>query len=69
MTVVHCSKIRAFRANREESEELVAIGKDIVRKCVGSTLAIKTMASLLRDESQVVLDLNKLKNKLLKFRV
>ncbi|XP_020217771.1 disease resistance protein RGA2 [Cajanus cajan] len=43
----------AFGHNTHESEELVAIGKYIVRKCVGSPLAIKTLGSLLCDQSEV----------------
>ncbi|WVZ10609.1 hypothetical protein V8G54_015139 [Vigna mungo] len=46
-------KHHAFGPNREETEELVSIGKEIVTKCVGSPLAIKTLGSLLRDESDV----------------
>ncbi|CAJ1930964.1 unnamed protein product [Sphenostylis stenocarpa] len=46
-------KHHAFGPNREEREELVAIGRKIVRKCVGSPLAIKTLGSLLRDENEV----------------
>ncbi|WVZ10600.1 hypothetical protein V8G54_015130 [Vigna mungo] len=46
-------KHHAFGPNREEKEELVSIGKEIVAKCVGSPLAIKTLGSLLRDESDV----------------
>ncbi|XP_017426261.2 putative disease resistance protein RGA3 [Vigna angularis] len=46
-------KHNAFGPNREEMEELVSIGKEIVTKCVGSPLAIKTLGSLLRDESDV----------------
>ncbi|XP_047163771.1 putative disease resistance protein RGA4 [Vigna umbellata] len=46
-------KHHAFGPNREEMEELVSIGKEIVRKCVGSPLAIKTLGRLLRDESDV----------------
>ncbi|ESW30176.1 hypothetical protein PHAVU_002G131100 [Phaseolus vulgaris] len=46
-------KHHAFAQNREEIEELVAIGRVIVRRCVGSPLAIKTLGSLLRDKSEV----------------
>ncbi|CAJ1930960.1 unnamed protein product [Sphenostylis stenocarpa] len=46
-------KHHAFGPNREEREELGAIGKEIVRKCVGSPLAIKTLGSLLHDECEV----------------
>ncbi|XP_047159384.1 putative disease resistance protein RGA3 [Vigna umbellata] len=46
-------KHHAFGPNREEMEELVSIGKEIVRKCVGSPLAIKTLGSIIRDESDV----------------
>jgi len=46
-------KHHAFGPNREEMEELVAIGKEIVRKCIGLPLAIKTLGSHLRDQSEV----------------
>ncbi|XP_027913640.1 putative disease resistance protein RGA4 [Vigna unguiculata] len=46
-------KHHAFGPNREEMEELVAIGKEIVRKCIGLPLAIKALGSLLRDQSEV----------------
>ncbi|KAL2348836.1 hypothetical protein Fmac_002836 [Flemingia macrophylla] len=46
-------KHHAFRHTREERKELVQIGEDIVRKCVGSPLAIKTLGSLLRGETEV----------------
>ncbi|XP_022631418.1 putative disease resistance protein RGA4 [Vigna radiata var. radiata] len=46
-------KYHAFGPNREETEELVAIGKEIVRNCIGLPLAIKTLGSLLRDQSEV----------------
>ncbi|XP_058750012.1 disease resistance protein RGA2-like [Vicia villosa] len=45
-------KQHAFGPNREERAELVAIGKDIVRKCVGSPLAAKALGSLLRFKSE-----------------
>jgi len=43
----------AFGPNREEREELVAIGKEIMKKCVGSPLAIKTLGSILRHQNEV----------------
>ncbi|WVZ10605.1 hypothetical protein V8G54_015135 [Vigna mungo] len=46
-------KYHAFGPNREETEELVEIGKEIVRNCIGLPLAIKTLGSLLRDQSEV----------------
>ncbi|KAL2348834.1 hypothetical protein Fmac_002834 [Flemingia macrophylla] len=46
-------KHHAFRHHREERKELVQIGEDIVRKCVGSPLAIKTLGSLLLGETEV----------------
>ncbi|XP_029127542.1 putative disease resistance protein RGA1 isoform X2 [Cajanus cajan] len=46
-------KHHAFGPNREESAELLAIGKEIVEKCVGSPLAIKTLGSLLHDKTEV----------------
>ncbi|XP_017426264.2 putative disease resistance protein RGA3 [Vigna angularis] len=46
-------KHHAFGPNREETEELVEIGKEIVRNCIGLPLAIKTLGSLLRDQSEV----------------
>ena len=45
-------KQHAFAANREERAELVAIGKELVRKCVGSPLAAKVLGSLLRFKSE-----------------
>ncbi|XP_027913440.1 putative disease resistance protein RGA4 [Vigna unguiculata] len=46
-------KQHAFGPNRQERKELSVIGEDIVRKCVGSPLAIKTLGSCLRDENEV----------------
>ncbi|XP_050905575.1 putative disease resistance protein RGA1 isoform X2 [Lathyrus oleraceus] len=41
-------KQRAFGPNEEEREELVAIGKEIVKKCGGVPLAAMALGSLLR---------------------
>ncbi|XP_027913439.1 putative disease resistance protein RGA3 [Vigna unguiculata] len=43
----------AFGPNTQERKELTVIGEEIVRKCVGSPLAIKTLGSCLRDENEV----------------
>ncbi|AES72097.1 putative P-loop containing nucleoside triphosphate hydrolase, leucine-rich repeat domain, L [Medicago truncatula] len=45
-------KQHAFGPDGEEHAELVAIGKEIVRKCVGSPLAAKVLGSLLRFKSE-----------------
>jgi len=48
-------KQQAFVSNNEEQGKLVAIGKKLVRKCVGSPLAAKVLGSSLRftsDEHQ-----------------
>jgi len=44
-------KQHAFGANREERAELVEIGQQLVRKCVGSPLAAKVLGSLLHFKS------------------
>ncbi|AES75542.1 disease resistance protein (CC-NBS-LRR class) family protein [Medicago truncatula] len=45
-------KQHAFGAEREERADLVTIGKEIVRKCVGSPLAAKVLGSLLRFKTE-----------------
>ncbi|QHN75858.1 Putative disease resistance protein [Arachis hypogaea] len=44
-------KLRAFGADREERAELVAIGKEIVRKCGGSPLAALALGGLMQSRS------------------
>jgi len=45
-------KQHAFGPNGKERADLEAIGKEIVRKCVGSPLAAKVLGSLLRFKSE-----------------
>ncbi|XLT34336.1 hypothetical protein HN873_065628 [Arachis hypogaea] len=44
-------KLRAFGADREERAELVAIGKEIVRKCGGSPLAALALGGVMQSRS------------------
>ncbi|KAL1340572.1 hypothetical protein HN51_026926 [Arachis hypogaea] len=44
-------KLRAFGPDREERAELVAIGKEIVRKCGGSPLAAMALGGLMQSRS------------------
>ncbi|MED6114334.1 hypothetical protein PIB30_079263 [Stylosanthes scabra] len=45
-------KHHAFGLNNKESAELEKIGKEIVKKCVGSPLASKVLGSLLRNKRE-----------------
>ncbi|MED6201759.1 hypothetical protein PIB30_098285, partial [Stylosanthes scabra] len=56
-------KYHAFGSNKVECTELVAIGKQIVRKCAGSPLASKALGSLLRNKQQEIQWLNVLQSK------
>ncbi|XP_057736636.1 putative disease resistance protein RGA1 [Arachis stenosperma] len=44
-------KLRAFGADKEEREELVAIGKKIVKKCGGSPLAALALGGVMQSRS------------------
>ncbi|XLQ98970.1 hypothetical protein S83_065169 [Arachis hypogaea] len=44
-------KLRAFGADREEREEFVAIGKEIVKKCGGSPLAALALGGVMQSRS------------------
>ncbi|XP_038979027.1 putative disease resistance protein RGA4 [Phoenix dactylifera] len=44
---------RAFVTGAEERPELIEIGKEIVKKCGGMPLAVKTMGSLMRTKNEV----------------
>ncbi|XLT71483.1 hypothetical protein HN873_027909 [Arachis hypogaea] len=44
-------KLRAFGADKEEREELVAIGKEIVKKCGGSPLAALALGGVMQSRS------------------
>ncbi|CAL5188906.1 unnamed protein product [Lathyrus oleraceus] len=57
-------KQRAFGPNEEEREELVAIGKEIVKKCGGVPLAAMALGSLLRFKRKEIEWLNVKENKL-----
>ncbi|MED6216450.1 hypothetical protein PIB30_007795 [Stylosanthes scabra] len=56
-------KHHAFGSNKEEREELVAIGKEIVKKCAGSPLASKALGSLLRNKKEEIQWVNVLESK------
>ncbi|KAI5437143.1 hypothetical protein KIW84_023316 [Lathyrus oleraceus] len=57
-------KQRAFGPNKEEREELVAIGKEIVKKCGGVPLAAMALGSLLRFKRKEIEWLNVKESKL-----
>ncbi|KAK7321310.1 hypothetical protein VNO77_31823 [Canavalia gladiata] len=42
----------AFGSNKEERQELVAIGKEIVKKCAGSPLAAQALGGLLHSKNE-----------------
>ncbi|XP_050909341.1 disease resistance protein RGA2 [Lathyrus oleraceus] len=57
-------KQRAFGPNEEEREELVVIGKEIVKKCEGVPLVAMALGSLLRFKREKIEWLNVKENKL-----
>ncbi|XP_020978443.1 putative disease resistance protein RGA4 isoform X3 [Arachis ipaensis] len=56
-------KYHAFGSDKVERTELVAIGKEIVKKCGGSPLASKALGSLLRNKKEEIQWVNVLESK------
>ncbi|QHO40114.1 Putative disease resistance protein [Arachis hypogaea] len=56
-------KYHAFGSDKVERRELVAIGKEIVKKCGGSPLASKALGSLLRNKKEEIQWVNVLESK------